>query len=252
MELENKVALVTGGATGLGRAICEQLLKHGAKVLICDLNEDAERQVVEELGKLYGNRIVCYTCDVTDCLDFEEAFEYILCKFLGIDIVINNAKVMNDNFWELEVDVNLNGVIRGTLLAQKFMCKQRGHKGGVVVNIASSASIQPQISTPIYTATMHGIIGLTKACGDPFHYQNSNVRVFAYCPGPIEKTSEEETRGRGLPAYDEAKEMDKAVATQKAEHVAKELIPLLKNASTGSIWLVTEGKPAVEIPYTTF
>lgn len=251
MNLENKVALVTGGATGLGRAISEELLKHGAKVLICDLNADAGLLAVNQLGEQYGGRIVFYSCDVTDFIDFEEAFEYSECKFLGVDIVINNAEIMNDNFWELEVDVNLNGAIRGMLLAQKFMGKQRGGEGGVVVNIGSGASIKPQYSTPIYTATKHAILGLTKACGDPVHYKNSNVRVFAYCPGPIENPSKEDRR-IALPPYDEAKELDKAVVKQKVEHVAKELIPLLKNAPTGSIWLVSGGKPAEEIPYSTF
>ncbi|XP_053671466.1 15-hydroxyprostaglandin dehydrogenase [NAD(+)]-like [Anopheles nili] len=249
MDLENKVAIVTGGATGLGRAFSEELLKHGAKVLICDLDYDAGELAMSELKKQYKGRVLFRHCDVTDCIQFEEAFEYALCMFLAINIVINNVEIMNDNFWELEVDVNLNGTIRGTLLAQKFMGKQRGGEGGVLVNIGSGVSIKPQVSTPIYTATKHAILGLTKAFGDPVNYENCLVRAFAYCPGPIENSFSEQKRFQ-LPGFDKAKECDLAgMQYQSMEHVAKELIPLLKNASPGSIWFVADGEPAKEIPY---
>ncbi|XP_058058379.1 15-hydroxyprostaglandin dehydrogenase [NAD(+)]-like [Anopheles bellator] len=249
MDLKNKTALVTGAATGLGRAFSEELLKHGARVLICDLDSDAGELAVEELGKQYGSRVLFFHCDVTDYIQFEEAFEYADSMLRGIDIVINNAEIMNDNFWELEVDVNLNGAIRGTLLAQKFMGAGRAGDGGVLVNIGSGVSLRPQLSTPIYTATKHAILGLTKACGDPFHYNETKVRAFAYCPGPIEHPSSHNKRFM-VPAFEKAKDIDMTgVQWQKMEHVAKELIPLIKNAPSGTIWSVAGGKPPKEIPY---
>lgn len=108
MDIKGKVALVTGGATGLGRTICEELLKHGAKVVICDLDSDAGENAAEELEHAFGKyRVLFCHCDVTDYSQFESAFQATLAEFETIDVVINNAEIMNDKFWELAVDVNL-------------------------------------------------------------------------------------------------------------------------------------------------
>lgn len=110
MDVKGKVALVTGGATGLGRAFCEELLRNGAKVSICDLDSDAGENAADELGSKYGKeRVLFCHCDVTDYIQFEEAFQSTIAEFDALDIVVNNAEIMNDKFWELEVDVNLVG-----------------------------------------------------------------------------------------------------------------------------------------------
>lgn len=172
MDLKGRVALVTGAATGLGKTICEELLRNGVKVSICDLDSDAGELAAEELGCSFGkDRVLFCHCDVTDYVQYEEAFQSTISEFSGLDIVVNNAEIMNDKFWELEVDVNLNGAIRGTLLAQQFLGKDRGGKGGVVVNIGSASSVRPQISTPIYSATKHAILALSRSCG---------VRIFFF------------------------------------------------------------------------
>lgn len=205
MDLKGNVALVTGGATGLGRAICEELLKRGAcvniiittkaillnnfkkviflfvQISICDLDSDAGENACDELGKAFGKEKVLFChCDVTDYVQYEDAFQTTLAEFDNIDIVINNAEIMNDKFWELEVDVNLNGAIRGTLLALQFLGKDKGGKGGMLINIGSAASVKPQISTPIYTATKHAILGLSKACGVSVGYSNSNREIISH------------------------------------------------------------------------
>ena len=98
---------------------------------ICDLDSDAGENACDILGKAYGKEKVLFChCDVTDYVQYEEAFQTTLAEFDNIDIVINNAEIMNDKFWELEVDVNLNGSIRGTLLALQFL-----GKGIIIINI---------------------------------------------------------------------------------------------------------------------
>ncbi|XP_026680607.1 15-hydroxyprostaglandin dehydrogenase [NAD(+)]-like [Diaphorina citri] len=132
MDLKGKVALVTGGAAGIGRAYCEELLKFGAKVSICDINDSVGEDLAEQWRTKYGpNRAIYCPCDVTDYPQFEEAFQITLQKLGGLDIVINNAGIFNDRFWELEVDVNLSDVtstqtsttpedMRAALLSDKY------------------------------------------------------------------------------------------------------------------------------------
>lgn len=133
---------------------------------ICDLDSDAGENATDALGLKFGkDRVLFCHCDVTDYMQYEEAFQTTVTEFESIDIVVNNAEIMNDKFWELEVDVNLNGAIRGTLLALQFMGKDKGGQGGCVINIGSAASARPQISTPIYTATKHALLGLSRSCG---------------------------------------------------------------------------------------
>ncbi|XP_026464879.1 15-hydroxyprostaglandin dehydrogenase [NAD(+)]-like [Ctenocephalides felis] len=189
MDFKGKVALVTGGASGIGRAYCEELLKHGAKVSICDLDLDAGDELVEQLKEIYGQESAIFCqCDVTDYPQFEESFQMTISTFGHLDIVINNAGIMNDRFWELQVDVNLNGVIRGTLLALRFLGKDQGYQGGILVNTASSAYFRPQVSTPIYTATQHAVVGLSRSYGfnstiSCISCRRTGVRVIALCPG---------------------------------------------------------------------
>lgn len=107
-SFKDKIALVTGGVSSLGRAICEELLKYRMRVSICDLDSDAGEHCVKDLEETYGKgRVLFCHCDVTDYVQFEESFQTTIAAFGGLDIVINNSEIMNDKFWELEVDVNL-------------------------------------------------------------------------------------------------------------------------------------------------
>lgn len=209
MDLKGRVALVTGAATGLGKSICEELLRNGAKVSICDLDSDAGELAAEQLGQQFGkDRALFCHCDVTDYVQYEEAFQSTISEFGGLDIVVNNAEIMNDKFWELEVDVNLNGAIRGTLLAQQFMGKDRGGKGGIVINIGSACSVRPQISTPIYSATKHAILALSRSCGDIYHYNTTAVRVIAVCPSAFENQMSNHSNRFKTPIHEKAWQLD--------------------------------------------
>lgn len=102
-----------GGATGLGRYFCEELLRSGARVSICDLDSDAGENAQKYLSETFGkDKILFCHCDVTDYVQYEEAFQSTLAEFDGLDIVVNNAEIMNDKFWELEVDVNLVSCVK--------------------------------------------------------------------------------------------------------------------------------------------
>ncbi|XP_071451962.1 15-hydroxyprostaglandin dehydrogenase [NAD(+)]-like [Hetaerina americana] len=254
MDIKNKVALVTGGAAGIGRAYCEELLKNGAKVSVCDINSDAGEEVVHQLSGKYGkDNVIFCSCDVTDYPQYEESFQTTVNVFGGLDIVINNAGIMNDRFWELEVDVNLNGAIRGTLLALKFMGKDRNAsgRGGVVINTGSNVGIRPYVSVPIYTATKHALIGLTRSFGDAYHVNLTGVKVIALCPGATDTALVTDVKKQLLSSeYEKAWQRDTASSiVQKPEHVAKALIHVMQKAASGSVWAVDNGQPPREVTF---
>ncbi|CAG9561423.1 unnamed protein product [Danaus chrysippus] len=249
MELKGKVALITGAAAGIGLAYSEELLKQGAKVSLCDIDSEIGEQVADELGVKYGRKNVLFCqCDVTDYPQYEEAFEMTIKVFNRLDIVINNAGVMNDRFWELEVDVNLNGVIRGTLLAYRFMGKDRGGAGGTIVNTASTAFVRPQVSTPIYTATNYAVVGLTRSYGDQYHVSLTGVRSIALLAGLTDTGLVKEIRKQLMSSdYEAAWQRDNANSkAQSPEHVGRTLIDVLMKAQSGSVWVVENGLAARE------
>ncbi|XP_046737518.1 15-hydroxyprostaglandin dehydrogenase [NAD(+)]-like [Diprion similis] len=252
MEVKGRVALVTGAASGIGKAYAEELLNHGAKVSICDINVEDGEKLVEGLAARHGkDRVIFCSCDVTDYPQFEESFRTTIATFGRLDIVINNAGIMNDRFWELEVDINLNGVIRGTLLAQRFLGTDRGGRGGIVVNTGSNVGINPYVSVPIYSATKTAIVGLTRAYGDQYHVGLTGIKVMALCPS-VTETHLVRDVGKQLfsTRYEDAWCRDTAATVpQKAEHVAKALIHVISMGKSGSIWYVENGQPPYQLTF---
>lgn len=250
MEFKDKVALVTGGASGYGKAYCEELVKQGCKVSICDINTEAGEELLRNLSKQYKDRVIFFSCDVTDYPQFEEAFHSTITKLGGIDIVINNASMMNDRLWELEVDVNLNGVIRGLLLAFRFLGRDRGGRGGVVINAGSSCSSQPMISLPVFTATKHAIGALTRCYGNQYHVNLTGVRVLSICTPPTESTLSGDSRKRRLLSseYEQAWQTDKRnITSVKPEYAAKSLMDIIKKAPSGTTWLFEDSNTIKEL-----
>ncbi|KAH9488771.1 hypothetical protein Btru_059392, partial [Bulinus truncatus] len=185
MSLSGKVAIVTGAAQGLGRAFCEILLQHGAKVGLTDINVDAGSRTAAEFESKYGqNRVAFCKCDITNASEMSDAFHSIKSKLGGLAIVINNAGVgfeMGDK-WEMTVDVNLKGTIRGTMLAMDMMRKDKGGYGGVIVNVASMAGINPNPCGPVYGATKSAIIMFSQAWAKNPELAQNGVRINVLAP----------------------------------------------------------------------
>ncbi|XP_070839376.1 15-hydroxyprostaglandin dehydrogenase [NAD(+)]-like isoform X2 [Chaetodon trifascialis] len=141
MALNGKVAVVTGAAMGIGKAITEMLLQNGAKVALLDVNETAGKDFMEALEKQYGQeRTLFMICNVESEEQLKAAFQKTAETFGGIDILCNNAGILNESAWEKTVSINLMGTIRGTYLALEHMSKLSGGRGGVIVNTASLAA----------------------------------------------------------------------------------------------------------------
>ncbi|XP_045464633.1 15-hydroxyprostaglandin dehydrogenase [NAD(+)]-like [Harmonia axyridis] len=249
LDLKGKVALVTGGAAGQGREYCKELFKQGCKVSICDINTDEGEELLHQLSKIARDRVIFCPCDVTDYPQFEEAFQTTISKLGGVDIVVNNASIMNDRLWELEVDVNLNGVIRGLLLAYRFMGKDRGGAGGVVVNVGSSSCVSHLVSLPVFTATKHAVAALTRSYGDSYHEKLTGVKVVAICAPPSDTVLTEDPRKRIISGeYEQAWQKDISnIAPTKSDYLARALAEIIQKVPSGTSWLVEGTNPPKEI-----
>ena len=178
MRLQDKVAVVTGGAKGIGGCISQLFSKEGAKVVAVDMNELSYEDPNVEYYKL----------DVCDSAACEEFFNYMAGKYGKIDILINNAGItrdaltrkMTDEQWDLVINVNLKGVFNLTRLIGPLM---QTNNYGSIVNISSVVGVFGNIGQANYAATKAGILGLTKTWAKEFAMKGANVRVNAIAPG---------------------------------------------------------------------
>ncbi|XP_046435127.1 15-hydroxyprostaglandin dehydrogenase [NAD(+)]-like [Neodiprion fabricii] len=254
MDVKNKIALVTGGANGIGFAYVRELLKNGAAhVALLDLansnGDESARKLNEEFG---ADRVLFVVCDVTKSEEFEAAFAKTVKEFGGLDIVINNAGIMDDARWELEIAINYTAVVRGTLLGYRYMGKDKGNKGGVIVNISSLAGLITGPSFPVYIATKHAVIGLTRSFGLPYHFEKTGVRVISMCPSFTNTQLITQCVGRTLDSV-EQEEIDETFSTfalQRPESVAVGVLHAIRVGENGSIWIVDKGQPAFEVQMT--
>lgn len=179
-RMENKIAIVTGGAKGLGQAMAELLAKEGAKVIACDMSElSYENENVEG-----------YKLNVTDSTACKELFDYVISKYGKVDVLVNNAGItkdtltrkMTDEQWDAVINVNLKGVFNLTRYVGPFMQSQGG---GSIVNISSIVGEYGNIGQANYAASKAGVIGLTKTWAKEFAMKGGNVRVNSITPGYI-------------------------------------------------------------------
>lgn len=188
MRLENKAAIVTGAASGVGKAIAELYAKEGAKVVIADLNEERITALVDEIRQ-NGGTAVGIVANVMKEEDIQAMVDIAVKTFGGVDILVNNAGIMDgfrlietleDELWEKVLAVNLTGPMRAIRKAIPLMLAKGS---GVIINIGSAASITGGKGGVAYTASKHGLAGLTKNVG--YMYAKSGIRCNAIAPGAI-------------------------------------------------------------------
>lgn len=187
LSFEGKTAIVTGAASGIGEALCAELARQGARVVVTDRNPDGAADVVQKIQE-EGGKATSEYLDVIDPDGVETVIDSVVARYGRLDLMINNAGVgiaaeMKDldvPNWQRIVDINFYGALYGSLAAYRRMVDQGG---GHIVNIASLAGIIPLPTSAPYSATKHALVGLSLSLrheGIPY-----GVGVTVVCPGYI-------------------------------------------------------------------
>ncbi|XP_047003548.1 15-hydroxyprostaglandin dehydrogenase [NAD(+)]-like [Schistocerca americana] len=250
MELQGKVAIVTGGASGIGLEMVKHLLQAGLKgVAILDMAEAVGKAAVSQMESEFGaKRAIFIRADVTKADQFKEAFKKASTTFGGLDIVINNAGVLNEDNWELTIAVNVAAVMRGTLLALEAMGPDRGGRGGAVLNVASILGLSAIAGAPAYVTSKHAVVGLVRSFGMPYHWERTGVRVMALCPGVTETPLVAGAGGPQMSSMGQLAAQELAeLPQQKSDAVARAAVEVLRRGENGSLWVSEGGQPAYQV-----
>jgi NAD(P)-dependent dehydrogenase (short-subunit alcohol dehydrogenase family) len=230
-EQEAPVALVTGGAGGIGRAICRRLADRGMRVVVADLDEAAAGDVAEVIGGLP------VAVDVTDPASNRAAVDAAVLRYGRLDVVALNAGIASGLAGADTVDlaayrrivgVNVDGVVFGIDAAAQAL---RAAGGGSIVATASLAGLAPMPSDPLYSMTKTAVVGYVRALAEPL--SAAGVRINALCPGFTDTT----ILGVARPVFEAA-----AFPLLRPEEVAEAFTAILDAGGTGEAWIVQPGR----------
>ena len=191
MRLANKVALITGGGSGIGKQSCLRFAQEGAKVVVVDLKLETAEETVQAITSAGGEARAC-AANVGKAKDSEEMIRFAEETYGRLDIVFNNAGVFHpedesvttttEEIWDFVIDINLKGVFFGCKYAVPALLRAGG---GSIINTASFVAVMgaavPQIA---YTASKGGVLAMTREIAVEF--ARKNIRANALCPGPVE------------------------------------------------------------------
>jgi len=247
-QLENKVALVTGAGSGIGKSIAISYAKEGAKVILNDINESNGQSVVDQI-KSKGGEAFFIEADVSKEEEVQNLVQKTVVKYGKLDIACNNAGIGGElNFtgqystsdWNKVVDLNLNGVFFGCKYEIEQMEK---NGGGVIVNIASVHGIVAAPMLPAYTATKHAIVGLSKNIGA--EYAQKNIRCNAVGPGYIKTPLLDELDPEILEAIKSKHPMNRLGTSEEVAELVLFLCSEKSSFITGGYYLIDGGYTAI-------
>jgi NAD(P)-dependent dehydrogenase (short-subunit alcohol dehydrogenase family) len=190
MRLENKVALITGGASGIGRESCLLFAAQGARVVVVDIDDSAGAETASMVGQAGGQAVYCHA-DVSRADDCRAMVETAEQSYGQLDVLFNNAGIMDsedddavgtdEETWDLTMAINLKGVFLGCKYGIPAL---RRAGGGSVINTASVVAFMGSATAQLaYTASKGGVLAMTRELA--VVHARENIRVNALCPGPL-------------------------------------------------------------------
>jgi len=199
LNLEGKVAIVTGGACGIGRAVCEGLAEVGANVVVADINEEGAKQVAADLKEKFDGNHIATSTDVTNRESVDKMVQATLDAFGSVDILVNNAGInvprllvdpvgkeeLTEEIWDKVVSINQKGVFLCAQAVARVMMKSGD--GGVIINMASESGMEGSEGQSVYAATKAAIYNLTRSWAKELG--KHNIRVVGVAPGILEVTA---------------------------------------------------------------
>jgi len=248
-RLEEKRAIVTGGASGIGKAIVEMFVKEGAKVIVADIDVRSAEALCNEL-KVNVNP---FEINVTSAENFQSLIDFCEREFSGLDVLINNAGIglasklpeTTEADWQKVIDVNLKGAFLGMKYAIPLMRKSGG---GSIINISSIAALVGLVDRAVYSASKGGIIAMSRAAA--IDHIKENIRINCIAPGTVDTPWIE----RITQTYENASEAKKAMMERQPhgrlvspEEIASMAVYLASDESkstVGSVMVVDGGMTA--------
>ncbi|MEZ7500109.1 SDR family oxidoreductase [Flavobacterium sp. Arc3] len=224
-EFKNKVAIVTGGSFGIGRATALAFAKKGAKVVVVDWKENTE---TIDLIKKSGGEVLFVKCDVSKSSDVKAMIATTIATFGRLDYAFNNAGIEGESApvqecseenWDKTIGVNLKGI----WLCMKYEIHEMLKKSkGVIINCSSVAGLVGFAGLPAYVASKHGVIGLTKTAA--LEYAKDGIRVNAVCPGVIKTAMMDRLTGEKKEVEEEFISLEPMARMGKPEEIANTVL----------------------------